>query len=171
MFLIFKGTFVSILTIYGYLCTPTKPMPAFNARINSCIFGTFAIVVTRLLVINWAWIEPRFIYQPYPKLERSTMLCFFNGWLNQKKKTNQPLEDNMEPMGNDMPSWLSLEEDVVVTNFVGMHGNENADQWEEFVNNDMDHSPTSDEDLIHAKYSFDGRFVFSLFDKMVHFKE
>ena len=32
-------------------------------------------------------------------------------------------------------------------------------------------SSTSDEDLIHAKYSFDGRFVFSLFDKMVHFKE
>ena len=39
------------------------------------------------------------------------------------------------------------------------------------MNDDMDHSPTSDEDLIHAKYSFDGRFVFSLFDKMVHFKE
>ena len=39
------------------------------------------------------------------------------------------------------------------------------------MNNDMDHSPMSDEDLIHAKYSFDGRFVFSLFDKMVHFKE
>ena len=35
----------------------------------------------------------------------------------------------------------------------------------------MDCSPTSDDDLIHAKYSFDGRFVFSLFDKMVHFKE
>ena len=52
-----------------------------------------------------------------------------------------------------------------------MHGNENADQWEEFVNNDMDRLPTIDEDLIHAKYSFDGRFVFSLFDKMVHFKE
>ena len=39
------------------------------------------------------------------------------------------------------------------------------------MNNDMDHSPTSDEDLIHVKYSFDGRFVVSLFDKMVHFKE
>ena len=52
-----------------------------------------------------------------------------------------------------------------------MHGNENADQWEEFVNNDMDRSPTSDEYLIHAKYSFYGRFVFSLFDKMMHFKE
>ena len=76
----------------------------------------------------------------------------------------------MEPMGNNMPS-LFLEEDVLVTTLVGMHGNENVDQWEEFVNNDMDHSPTSDEDLIHAKYSFDGRFVFSLFDKMVHFKE
>ena len=76
----------------------------------------------------------------------------------------------MEPMGNDMPS-LSLEEDVAVTTSIGMHGNESADQWEEFVNNDMDHSPMSDEDLIHAKYSFDGRFVFSLFDKMVHFKE
>ena len=65
----------------------------------------------------------------------------------------------MEPVGNDMPS-LSLEEDVAVTTLVGMHGNENADQWEEFVNNDMDHSPMSDEDLIHAKYSFDGRFFF-----------
>ena len=51
-----------------------------------------------------------------------------------------------------------------------MHGNENADQWEEYVNNDMDRSPTSDEDLIHAKYSFDG-ILFSLFNKMVHFKE
>ena len=39
------------------------------------------------------------------------------------------------------------------------------------MNNDMDHSPTSDEDLIHAKYSFDGIFVFYLFYKMVHFKE
>ena len=39
------------------------------------------------------------------------------------------------------------------------------------MNNDMDLSPTNDEDLIHAKYSFDGRFVFSVFDKMVHFKE
>ena len=29
----------------------------------------------------------------------------------------------MEPVGNDMPS-LSLEEDVTVTNLVGMHGNE-----------------------------------------------
>ena len=65
----------------------------------------------------------------------------------------QPLEENMEPVGNNMPS-LSLEEDVVVTNLVGIHGNENADQWEEFVNNDMDRSATSDEDLIHAKYSF-----------------
>ena len=76
----------------------------------------------------------------------------------------------MEPMGNDMHS-LSPKEYVVATNLVGMHGNENAYQWEEFVNNDMDHSPMSDEDLIHAKYSFDGRFFFSLFDKMVHFKE
>ena len=76
----------------------------------------------------------------------------------------------MEPVGNEMP-LLSLEEDVVVTNLVGMHGNENANQWEEFVNNDMGRSPTSDEDLIHDKYYFDGRFVFSLFDKMVHFKE
>ena len=48
----------------------------------------------------------------------------------------------MEPVGNEMPS-ISLEEDVVVTTLVGMHGNENVDQWEEFVNNDMDHSPTS----------------------------
>ena len=39
------------------------------------------------------------------------------------------------------------------------------------MNNDIDHSLTSDENLIHAKYYFDGRFVFSLFDKMVHFKE
>ena len=62
----------------------------------------------------------------------------------------QPLEDNMESVGNDMTS-LSLEEDVVVTTLVGMHGNENVDQWEEFVDNDMDHPPTSDEDLIHAK--------------------
>ena len=76
----------------------------------------------------------------------------------------------MEPVGNYMPS-LSLEEYVAVTTLVGMHGNTNADQWEEFVNNDMDHSPTSDEDLIHPKYSFDCRFVFSLFDKLVHFKE
>ena len=75
----------------------------------------------------------------------------------------------MEPAGNDMPS-LSLEEDVVVTTLVEMHGNENVDQQEEFVNNDMDRSPMSDGDLIHAKYSFDGRFIFSLFDKMVHFK-
>ena len=44
----------------------------------------------------------------------------------------------MEPMGNDMPS-LSLEEDVAITTLVGMHGNENADPWAEFVNNDMDH--------------------------------
>ena len=29
----------------------------------------------------------------------------------------------MEPVGNEMPS-LSLEEGVVVTNLVGMHGNE-----------------------------------------------
>ena len=58
----------------------------------------------------------------------------------------------MEPVKNDMPS-LSLEEDVDVTTLVGMHGIENVDQWEEFVNNDMDCSPTSDEDLIHAKYS------------------
>ena len=65
----------------------------------------------------------------------------------------------MEPVGNYMPS-LSLEEDVDVTTLVGMHGNANADQWEEFVNNDMDRSPTSDEDLIHSKYSFDGRFFF-----------
>ena len=49
----------------------------------------------------------------------------------------------MESMGNDMPS-LSPEEDFDVTNLAGMHGNENADQWEEFVNNDMDRSPTSD---------------------------
>ena len=76
----------------------------------------------------------------------------------------------MEPVGNGIPS-LSLEDDVSVTNLVGMHGNENVDQWEEFVNNDMDRSSTSDEDLVHAKYYFDGRFVFSLFDKMVHFKE
>ena len=39
------------------------------------------------------------------------------------------------------------------------------------MNNDMDHSPTSEEDLVHAKYRFDGIFVFSVFDKMVHFKE
>ena len=49
---IFRGTFVSILTIYGYLFTPSKPMPAFNVRVNSCIFGTFAIVATRFLVID-----------------------------------------------------------------------------------------------------------------------
>ena len=65
----------------------------------------------------------------------------------------------MEPLGNDIPS-LSLEEDVSITTLVGMHGNENLDKWEEFVNNDMDRSPMSDEDLIHAKYSFDGRFFF-----------
>ena len=65
----------------------------------------------------------------------------------------------MEPVGNDMPS-LSLEEDVIVTTLVGMHGNENVDQWEEFVNNDMDHSLTSDEDLVHTKYSFEGIFFF-----------
>ena len=52
-----------------------------------------------------------------------------------------------------------------------MHGNLNTDHLEEFVNNDMDRSPTSDEDLIHSKYSFDGRFVFSLFDQMVHSKD
>ena len=65
----------------------------------------------------------------------------------------------MEPVGNDMPS-LSLKEDVAVITLVGIHGNENVEQWEEFMNNDMNHSPTSDEDLIHAKYSFDGRFFF-----------
>ena len=59
----------------------------------------------------------------------------------------------MEPMGNDMPS-LCLEEDVVVTTLVGMHDNGNADKQEEFVNNDMDRPPMSDEDLIHAKYFF-----------------
>ena len=81
----------------------------------------------------------------------------------------QPFEDNMEFVGNDMPS-LSLEHDVAVTTLVGMHGNENVVQWEEFVNNDMDYSLTSDEYLIHAKKKFDGIF-FPLFDKMVHFKE
>ena len=75
----------------------------------------------------------------------------------------------MESVRNDMPSLFPKEDDVVTT-LVGMHRNLNADQWEEFVNNDMDRSPTSDEDLIHAKYSFDGIFVFSLFDRMVHFK-
>ena len=59
----------------------------------------------------------------------------------------------MEPVGNDMPS-LSLEEDVVVTALVGMHGNENVDQWEEFVNNDMDCSPTSDEDHSSSRIDF-----------------
>ena len=39
------------------------------------------------------------------------------------------------------------------------------------MNNDMDCSPTSDEDLIHAIYFFDGIFFISLFNKMVHFKE
>ena len=76
----------------------------------------------------------------------------------------------MESMGNDMPS-LFPKEGITVTSLDGMHGNVNADQWEEFVNNDMDHSLTSDEDLIQSKYSFDDRFVFSLFDKLVHFKE
>ena len=71
----------------------------------------------------------------------------------------QPFEKNMESVGNDMPS-LFPEEDVVVTTLDGMHGNENVDQWEEFVNNDMDHSLTSDEYLIHGKHSFDGRFCF-----------
>ena len=65
----------------------------------------------------------------------------------------------MESMGNNMPS-LFPEEDVAIKILVGMHGNENANQWEEFLNNDMDCSLTSDEDLIHAKYSFYGRFVF-----------
>ena len=65
----------------------------------------------------------------------------------------------MEPVGNNMPS-LSLEEAVAITTLVGMHGNENADQWVEFLNNYMDYSPMSDEDLIHAKYSFDGRFIY-----------
>ena len=76
----------------------------------------------------------------------------------------QPFEDSMEFVGNKMP-WLFPEEDVGVTTFVVMHGNVNAYQWEEFMNNDMDRSLTSDEDLSHAKYSFDGRFVFSLFYK------
>ena len=49
----------------------------------------------------------------------------------------QPFEDNMESMGNYMPS-LFPEEDVVVTTLSRMHGNVNADQWEKFVNNDMD---------------------------------
>ena len=52
-----------------------------------------------------------------------------------------------------MPS-LSLEEDVAVTTLVGMHGNENADQWEEFVNNDMDCSPMSDEDRSSRRIDF-----------------
>ena len=56
----------------------------------------------------------------------------------------------MESMGNDMPS-LSTEEDVAVTTLAAMHGNVNVDRWEEFVNNDMDRLPTSDEDLIHGK--------------------
>ncbi len=76
----------------------------------------------------------------------------------------------MEYVGDEMPS-LWPEEDVAATTLAGMHGNVNVDQCEEFVNNDMGRSPTGDEDLIHAKYSFDGRFVFSLFDKLVHFKE
>ena len=48
----FQRTFVSISTIYGYLFTPAKPMPTFNEQVNSCIFCTFAIVATRLLVID-----------------------------------------------------------------------------------------------------------------------
>ena len=76
----------------------------------------------------------------------------------------------MESVGNDMPP-LFPEEDVAITTLDGMHGNVNADQCEEFVNNDMDHSSTSDEDLFQSKYSFHDRFVFSLFDKLVHFKE
>ena len=52
-----------------------------------------------------------------------------------------------------MPS-LSLEEDVAVTTLVGMHGNENVDQWEEFVNNDIDRSPTSDEDRCSSRIDF-----------------
>ena len=44
----------------------------------------------------------------------------------------------MEYAGNDMPS-ASREEDVFAITLDGMHGNENPDQWEEFVNNDMDH--------------------------------
>ena len=39
----------------------------------------------------------------------------------------QPFEDNMESVGNEMPS-LSPEEDVAITNLAGMHGNENEDQ-------------------------------------------
>ena len=39
----------------------------------------------------------------------------------------------MEAVGNDMPS-LSLEEYVAITTLVRMHENENAYQWEEFVN-------------------------------------
>ena len=76
----------------------------------------------------------------------------------------------MEYVGNDMTS-LCPKEDVAITTLAGMHANEDADQWDGLVNNDMDHSPTSDEDLIHAKFYFDGRFVFSLFDKLVHLKE
>ena len=43
----------------------------------------------------------------------------------------------MESVENDMPS-LFPEEDVAITTFPRMHGNVNADQWEEFVNNDVD---------------------------------
>ena len=31
----FRRTFISISMIYGYICTPTKPMPSFN---GSCLF-------------------------------------------------------------------------------------------------------------------------------------
>ena len=38
----------------------------------------------------------------------------------------QPLEDDMESLGNDIPS-IASEEDVDTKNLAGMHGNENAD--------------------------------------------
>ena len=77
-----------------------------------------------------------------------------------------------------------------------MHGNENEKQWQEFENNDMELSdedifaplqiqfdrfspkklsldliPSNKSDSMPPKYFFDGIFVFSLFDKIVHLKE
>ena len=91
--------------------------------------------------------------------------------MTQPEKEDRPTFRGQYGTCGKRHAFTFPEEDVSITNSVGVHGNENEYQWEEFVNNDMDRSPTSDDDLIHAKYSFDGRFVFSLFDKMVHFKE
>ena len=71
----------------------------------------------------------------------------------------QPLENVMKGMGNDMDS-VEPEELVVIKTLVDLNGSDNADQQQENVYNDME--PT-DEDFSAPPET--------QFDKMVHSKE